>query len=235
MKSKLIIITIIISGFFLYPFSCTGQISVPPGGGDDGCDTVFVDDPALEAEREGYKNQIEGLNVEVNVQRSLKEQALASLEDYKTSVANLEKDVLNLNTQILNLNEVIGDMTNTIVLKDAEIANLEERLQNSSNEPEVITVGGVQYVVADIELILPRQEVDTIIVSHCDSTKLTTWFHHGGVAGYPHDISFNTKEKGFVRVHFKDSLTNEIKVQPEYKLQRIKDYSTAETYYIFIE
>lgn len=89
-------------------------------------------------------------------------------------------------------------------------------------------------IYTDVE-IMPKDLIDQITVSHCDSTKFTTWFHHGGISGYPHDISFNTKEYGFVRVHFKDSLTNEIKVQAQYKLKRTKNYVNAKTKYEFIE
>ena len=218
MKNKLLVIMILISGAFLYPFSCEGQTNLP-------CDPVYVEDPIQEAKI-------------VKLQKDLS--------------AELDKNdalVLQMTTLSGELEVVKADLSNLQIIANTQgelITVLEKDLADCQAKPpatvtdtiykeaDYITVAGKQYKVSDIELIKPFKEIDTVVVSHCDSTKYTKWFHHGGISGYPHYISFSTKEYSMVKVLFTDSLTNEIKVQQQYTLKRIKDYSKAETVYEFI-
>jgi hypothetical protein len=242
MRNRLLIFLIIITGSFMWPFSCEGQTNLP-------CDPIYVEDPVQEAKIAKLEEDLGA------VRQNVKDQAVEITQLKKDLTAELDKnDALIAQLQSANgqLETVKNDLANLQIISNTQgelITTLEKDLAECKAKPpttvtdtvyidkplDYITVGGKEYKVADIELIRPFQEIDTIIVSHCDSTKLTRWYHHGGIAGYPHDISFNTKELGFVRTTFKDSLTNEIKVQPTYTLKRIKDYTKAETFYEFIK
>jgi hypothetical protein len=124
-------------------------------------------------------------------------------------------------------NESLSSAMSTITTLTAE-------LEACNNRPPEI-VRDTVYVDKIVEVV-PEPQIDTVTVTHCsEETKNTTWFHHGSIAGYPHDISFATKELSIIRVHFKDSLTNEFKVQDSYKLKRTKDFEKARTLYEFIE
>jgi hypothetical protein len=174
--------------------------------GGDGCDTVFIESPEID-------KQFSDLNDMIN----------------------------QLTEQNMTLTENNESLMSTLVLKNAEIATLTTQrddlallLQQCQDTPPDV-VRDTVYVDKIIEVI-PEPLIDTVTVTHCaDSTKNTTWFHHGGISGYPHDITFSTKEYGMTRITFKDSLTNEIKVQKSYKLKRTKDFENARTTFEFIE
>lgn len=202
---KKVILFIIAISF--YPFGCEAQTNPTP----DACDTVFIDSPEWDAERETFNQMITRLTQEN--------------EDLAGEVQNLNSDVLALQGRVSIRDAEISTLKTSINNKDQTISELELALSEKAD-----TI----YLDKIVEIIKP-DDIDEVIVSHCDSTKLTTWFHHGGVAGYPHDISFATSEYGFVRVTFNDSLTNEIKVQPQYTLKRIRNYENAKTYYEFIK
>ena len=157
-----------------------------------------------------------------------------TITDLRTKNGNQAEQISNLldmNDALVARNQAQKD---TIETQKQIIADLEDRPGGSCDS---ITVGGIRYAVKDIQMIRPEKEIDTIMITHCaDSTKNTTWFHHGGVdLPYPKDISMASKELGFVRIHFKDSLTNEIKVQKSYLLKRIRNYKEAHTSYEFVK
>jgi len=219
-------------------FSCTPQSN---------CDTVFIEDPVTQQEIAGYKVDLSRLTNELLVANGLiksKDDKIAELQSVvvakDNAISGLQTEVLGLNTTVAEKDAEISSISATLDKTKADLADCIAKPVGTDtiyvDKPlDYITVAGVQYKVSDIQLIRPFKDIDTVVVTHCDSTKYTKWIHHGGISGYPHYISFSTKEYALVKVLFTDSLTNEIKVQPEYTLKRIKDYEKAETYFEFIK
>lgn len=238
MNTKLLSITILITIAMLYPFSCTPQVGVPVGG--DGCDTIFIEDPGLNEQIENFQQMIERLTVENQTLMDENAGLKTEVTGLESTVAIQVQTISERDSEILNQKKVIATNEDDIATLEAKVTELENRPPETVTdtiykELDYITVAGTEYKVSDIELIRPYKAIDTVTVTHCaDSTKNTTWFHHGGVSGYPHDITFATKEYGMTRITFKDSLTNEIKVQKSYRLKRTRDYTEAKTLYEFI-
>ena len=182
---------------FFYPFGCEAQQ----------CDTVYIESPAWDKERNQFIATIQRLTAE-NI--------------------SLREDVDALSKQIDDLRANENTLNNTIALQASEINSLNGQIA-------ILEAKLSEKADTIIKEVVPAPMVDEVVVTHCDSTKFTTWFHHGGISGYPHDISFATSEYGFVRVTFKDSLTDEIKVKQSYRLKRTRNYAEARTYYEFIE
>ena len=214
---------LIILAISFYPFGCEGQNTNPTPGA---CDTVFIESPEWESERETFNQMI----IRLTDQNKALRENVASLD---VQVTSLKNDVTSLNNTVKARDASIVTLTATIANKDTNISDLERLLVECKSLPPD-TVTDTVYVDVIVEVI-PPSITDEVLVSHCDSTKFTTWFHYGGVSGYPHDISFATKEFGMVRVTFNDSLTNEIKVQPQYTLKRTKDFENARTLYEFVK
>jgi hypothetical protein len=135
-----------------------------------------------------------------------------------------QNDLKEAETFIEEKDAIIADLTVTN-------ATLNDQLQQCLNKP-----ADTVYIDKIVE-VMPKPIIDTVVVTHCaDSTKNTTWFHHGGIdTPYPKDISFATKEFAFTRVTFNTPLTDSIKVQPSYKLRRTRDFENARTTFEFIE
>ena len=200
----------------LWPFSCTPQSGITVGSGD--CDTVYIESPEIEAMNNGMKackEMVEKLTAENMELTDQNESITANLASAMTTIKSQQATIKNQET-------VISDLT-------ADNTRLEGLLQECLDKP----ADTVELIVE----VMPKPVIDTVIVTHCaDSTKNTTWFHHGGIdTPYPKDISFATKEFAFTRVTFNTPLTDSIKVQKSYKLKRKKDFENARTTFEFIE
>lgn len=222
--------TILIITFLatLYPFGCEAQINCDP----------------LESER--YEAQIQAFEITVADLTEQNEALTAqgvSLQSEINGLKIIESNLLRDKSQLTEQNAGLESTVNGLQTQNKDLSELLAECRSSTPErdtivvqSEYITVGGVEYKVSDIELIRPKLGIDTVTVTHCGATKETDWWHHGGISEpYPKDITFATTEFGMTRVHFKDSVTNEIKVQASYKLKRMKDYVNARTTYEFVE
>lgn len=216
----------------LYPFGCEAQQRPD----------CTLESEQWEAEKKDFNLTITRLTGE-NQDKANEIAGLKIVEgNLNNQIDALEADNNSLTISVDNLEGTIVNLNNDIVALQADNTLLNTQLEECNNrevevvESEYITVAGVEYKVSDIELIRPKTAVDTVTVTHCGATKETIWFHHGGLdIPYPKDITFATEEFGMTRVHFKDSLTDEIKVQTSYQLKRIKDYVNARTTFEFVK
>lgn len=210
MKNKFLILTILISGAFLYPFGCEGQVKTLPTN-PDSCDTVFIESPEIQKCADDLADALD----------SIAEQT--SIIVVKTAqVANLETKVTNLNSSIKAKNKKITDLTATVVAreeaidtnlkviqglevdlsiqadviaaqvlqieeKDGQIVKLEADLAAKPKtetvyvEKDSITVGGIAYKVSEIDVILPTQSIDTVFLNTChDVLDQNKVWYHAG-------------------------------------------------------
>ena len=229
MKTKFFKLLALLFVLWLYPFSCVGQTNgtIP---NNDSCDTIFIEDPSVDA-----------------MIKRLTEENLAALEN----IATLENTVADNETTIRRLNDIIetdGQTMTELSIKvdgltsDLALANKQlEACQNQAPEidtvfveKDFITVNGKEYKVAEIELIVPTEEIDTIELTICwrDPEK-KVWLHAtDNIDVYPHLIHIPTKEKGLIPVTFTDSLTLDMKrYQTTWKMMRVINHQKGETQY----
>lgn len=99
------------------------------------------------------------------------------------------------------------------------------------------TISDTIYIPGEVIYEAKPSEIDTIQVELCwDLLGKKVWYHGGDINMYPHPIYFPTKEKGMIRVEFKDTLTIPQKIyQTKWKLERLKDFENARTLYSTIK
>ena len=259
MKNRILILVILISGAFLYPFGCEGQTKTLPVD-PDGCDTVFIESPEIQKcadDLAGAQIVIDNLNT--------------TISDKDAIIVVKTAQVANLDTKVAALNTTIGKRDATIRTNEAAIQGLNEDLaiQNDLNaakdviierrdvtinemqvlldakpttetvyvEKDSITVGGKDYKVSEIDVILPTQSIDTIFLNTCyaqtDTNKV--WYHGGDIDAYPHIIYFPTKELSMIGVQFNEKLTDDMKkYQTKFTVKRIRNHEDATTKYVNI-
>ena len=207
MKKDVIFILLIITGLFFYPFGCTGQVNgnLP----SDGCDTIYIEDPAWDAQVKTFEQTI---------------------KDLTEQNAILTDEGKNLNANIVLLQ-------NSITTKDSEIKSL--RSDILALEAELESIPDTVYldkIVEVIKEVMPSPTVDTVYVSHSNDIKTNRkFFHHGSFdTPYPKNITFETKEFCMITVEFPDSLGT-FRLLDKFKLKRIMDHENARTMYEFIE
>jgi seryl-tRNA synthetase len=240
---KLGILMIIMSGLFMYPFSCTAQI-------DEGCDTIVIEDPQQEA-------KISELESEISTALDQNDKLVKDLQRQGLIISTQSNEITSLKGQVSNQADQIQSLTVTnsvtqasltkansdIQILKSEVKLLEDELSLAPDtiyvdkpvQNDYIVVGGVEYKVDEIEQILPFQTVDTVDVSWCteDPTK-RQYFHEGDIDVYPHFINFATKEKGMIKVYFEEPLDTLIKKRSTLTLKRIRSHKEGLSQYNYI-
>lgn len=205
---KLILIILAIS---FYPFGCEGQVNgtLP---GSDGCDTVYVEDPAWDSQVKTFEQMIKDLT-----------------DDNAILRANNE----NLTAQVATLDAAVVVATASIKSRDDEIKSLKSDI--TSLEEQLASKADTIYKDVIVE-VMPSPTVDTVFVTHSNDDKTNRkYFHHGSFeAPFPKDITFETKEFCMITVEFPDSLGT-FRTLDKFKVKRIMDHENARTIYEFIE
>lgn len=245
-KALLIVIAI---GF--YPFGCeaqTGGIPTP-----DSCDTVFIEDPQRDLMEQELRDLLDLAKSDIiGLEKTVEERDLI-ISTQANQISSQGTQIENLLSQVSEIQETNGDLIinldsakSEIVVLKKEIQTLEDDLAQKPDtvykEGEIvyrdrdsITVGGIEYKVAEIEQILPFQTVDTIQATWCDPDPTTRkYWHEGDINVYPHFVNFATKERGMIKVYFKQPLDTLIKKHNTLTLQRIRSHKEGITQYDYI-
>lgn len=191
-------------------FSCEAQIKTLPTD-PDGCDTVYVESPLFQKCADDLY------------------QATADILAKTAHIKTLNGVIVNNNTTISNKNDEIEALEVALAKKPDTIY---ETIHDSIILDYII-VNNIRYKVSEIELILPKQTIDTVSINTCfEDFEEKQWFHVGEVNIYPHRIYFPTKELEIIGVMFTDSLTTDMKkYQNKFKIERTVDHSTGTTKY----
>lgn len=188
----------------LYPFGCDGQTKPD-------CDTIYIDHPGWEAERESFQQMIDRLTIE--------------------NIA-LREDIVALGEQITQLQSEKVVLIATIAEKNDQIAVLENDLAECLSKP-----GDTVFIPtpADTVEVLPPPQVNTVYYNtrwdhYQDSTKY--WLYAGGKGSLPHNVYIEFKENCLTLVQMQDSLSTFRKqFQTKFRLEQTINYEYAETTY----
>lgn len=194
---------------------------------------------AQEAQIANNLTAIEELNQEMTQQIAARDAQIVSkdaqIENQATQIQSAATTIDDQRIVINNRDATIGELEIALAKKPDTIFEEIETIVEVIKEVErdSITVGGVDYKVSDIELILPVQTIDTINVNTCfEDYDKKQWFHVGPIDTYPHRIYFPTKELEIIGIMFKDSLTIDMKkYQGKFKVERTIDHSNGTTQY----
>lgn len=210
---KVILIVLAIS---FYPFGCDAQINgtLP---GNDGCDTIYVDDPVKDAEILTFQQMIADLTAQ-------NEQLTANNTTLTATIVTKDNIIASRNAEINTLSQ---NLTNVTADRDAIAAQLQECIDKPADTVYVDKIVEVE--------VMPGPTVDTIFVTHSnDDVNNRKFFHHGSLeTPFPKDITFETKEHCMITVEFPIDL-NLVRTQAQFKVRRIKDHENARTMYTFI-
>lgn len=231
MRNKILTLGILFGLTMMYPWSCSPQGGVPITDGED-CDTIYVESPVLDAKIEGLNTMIARLTEE-NIQATNQNNGLKKqLEECNNTVASQQSTIATQKATILSLEATITELEN----RPPEIVT-----DTIYKEADFITVNGVEYKVADIELIKPLTETvewemffcyDTL-ASGQQTTGKRPFIHEGDINTYPHYVNVASKDRGMIKVWFETPLDSTIKVAKSWILDERRDYKNAKTRYTF--